>query len=235
MNKTLLTTLCMTMAISMTSTTWAKTKKNGPRNTSAVENALEEASEGHNPEKIKISEIGSVESGDTFFHIYNGYVKKEGYRILVFDNTPTYLGYYPTDLEPVDYEEGAVLLDSGDNGDSYTPLPIPSTGPGKRGIQLETGEMIKFVANKNLEKKENASTGNKAIAVPKEKSKSGMEIDYREWTISMKGKKIPFRAIFVKKEGSAIFLKDEKRGITRDFPFSKLSTEDKKYIQKLEK
>jgi len=234
MNKTLLTTLSMTIAISMASTTWAKVKKNGPRNNSAVEKALEEASEGHFPEKIKINEIGSVESGNTFYHTYCGTVKKEPYRILIFDNTPTYLGYYPTELEPTDYEEGAVVLDTGD-GETYVYLPIPESGPGNK-VQLGEGmSAIKFVKNKNLEVKKEASSGTKAIAVPKEKSKNGTVIDYREWTISMKGKKIPFRAIFVKREGSTVFLKDEKRGITKDFPVSKLSMEDKKYIQKLEK
>ena len=234
MNKTLLTALSMTMATSMVSTTFAKTEKNEPRNTSAVEKALEEASEGHFPEKIKINEIGSIKAGDTFFHAYCGAVKKEPYRILIFDNTPTYLGYYPTWLEPDGYEEGAVLLASGD-GESYINLPIDVKGPSKRGIQLENGTMIKFVKNKNLEEKIEVATGTKAIAVPKEKSKSGMEIDYREWTISMKGKKIPFRAIFVKREGSRVFLKDEKRGITKDFLVTKLSTGDKNYIKKLEK
>ena len=231
MNKKLITALSMTIAISMATTTWAKNKKNAPRNNSAIEKALEEASEGHAPEKMKISKIGPVETGETFYHAYTGIVKKEPYRILIFDNKPSYLGYYSTELEPVNYEEGAILLKQ---GNSIARIPIPEKGPAAK-IQLDSGVIIRFFKNKNLTVKKEESTETKAIAVPTEKSKSGMEINYREWTISMNGKKIPFRAMFVKKEGSKVFLKDEKRGITKDFSFSKLSLEDRKYIQKLEK
>jgi hypothetical protein len=58
-------------------------------------------------------------------------------------------------------------------------------------------------------------------------------IAYREWTLRTKGREIPVTAIFVKKTGSKVYLKDQKRGITKDFSVSMLSKTDIEYLRSI--
>lgn len=217
-NSTTTTWICAALALGITSSVFAGEKKNPPRNTKAVEKILEEAGPEHMPEKMRISKVGPVEVGETYFHVYCGTTKKDGYRIIFFNNTPKYLGYYATEYEPVDYEEGAILFDTGDS-DNYSVMRISAKGPGEKA-SIEGAGSVKFVK----------------APVPKPtevKSADGSTVvaEYRTWTITLKGKKIPFRAIYIKTEKGTIFLKDEKRGIEKGFPASSLSKEDLEYVK----
>jgi hypothetical protein len=55
--------------------------------------------------------------------------------------------------------------------------------------------------------------------------------EYREWTITHKGKKIPARAIYVKQSAGKVFLKLEANGMEKGFSLSALSREDQAYVK----
>ncbi|MEA2067603.1 MAG: hypothetical protein U9P12_00245 [Verrucomicrobiota bacterium] len=187
---------------------------------------------------MKINKVGPVEVEPTYYHVFCGTLKKAGYRIIIFDNKPEYLGYYTTEFEPADYGEGEILLDSGDSDEdgntSWFTVTIGSRGPSDK-IRID-GIPTPFVKNPKLEgqgKAVAAGGGSGAIAVPKQKSASGATIDYRDWLITIQGKERTYNAIFVKKVGSKIEIKDSKRGKTATIPISAISKMDREYLKEL--
>ena len=205
------------MLICMVSMSFSE-KKNPPRNTRAVEQALMEAGEPHFPEDIDIQKLGPIKHNETYFHVYAASLDTN-YRVLFFNNTPTYLGYYEVVFEPVDYEEGAVLLAAG--GGTYFSLPLSKEGPAKEVVI--DGTPTPFIINEKANKGPEKTTEDESSDAPK--------IVYRMWTVNIKGRDIPVKALFVKKEGSQIFLQDEKRGIVKGFSLSKLGKEDVAYLR----
>ena len=120
-----LLTICLLLSI--TSGIAHAEKKNPPKNDDVIETALTQAGKDHYPEDFKFDEIGTIKHEDTYYHAFVGYLKTGNYRVLLFNNTPTYLGFYTVEYEPVDYEESAVLLDDG--ADGYFNLRIGKDGP----------------------------------------------------------------------------------------------------------
>ena len=169
---------------------------------------------------FKFDEIGTIKHEDTYYHAFIGYLKTGNYRVLLFNNTPTYLGFYTVEYEPVDYEESAVLLDDG--ADGYFNLRIGKDGPLES--VLVDGLKTTFVKNEQAI----VENQNMEDEMPK------ITIAYRDWTFNVKGQTRSARAIFVKKVGSKVFLKDEKRGITKDFPFGMLSKQDVDYLRPID-
>ena len=194
-------------------------KKNPPKNDDAIELALSEAGKDHFPEDLKFDEIGTIKHLETYYHAFVGYLKTGNYRILIFDNMPTYLGFYTVEFEPVDYEESTILLDDG--ADGYFNVRLGKDGP-LENILID-GLKTTFVKNEKAESKTEALT----------KKEEKIKIEYRDWTFNVKGQTRSARAIFIKKVGSKVFLKDEKRGITKDFPFSMLSKQDVEYLRSI--
>lgn len=239
MKKTLITLLCATVVMVGT-TTIAGTKKNDP-NKKEVEALLKGIGGDHYVEKMKISDLCSLKfedaSGeDDYYHIYNVTMKGSGYRILVYNNKPEYLGFYATEYEGADYEEGAILLDSGesdeDGNSNYFNLPIPDKGPAAK-VRID-GTPVSFVKNPQLEATETvAKSGGGIPVVPKETSASGEVIDYRDWTITMKGKQITVNAKFEKVESGKVFIKNSKNGKVAGVPGSAISDEDKEYVKRI--
>ena len=74
------------------------------------ETIIKEIGGEHYVEKMKFYEVGSIEVEPTYYHVFNGQLKNGGYHIIFFNNKQEYLGFYYSDYEPTDYEEGAVLL-----------------------------------------------------------------------------------------------------------------------------
>ncbi|VGO14509.1 hypothetical protein PDESU_03071 [Pontiella desulfatans] len=219
----------------------AKTKKNDP-DKKEVEKILKEVGGEHYVEKMKISSLCSMEFEDAageelYYHIYNVSLKEGGYRIVFFDNVPNYLGFYASQFEATDYEEGAVLLDSGDSDEdgntSYFNLAVSDKGPADK-TRID-GVPTPFVKNPKLEEKGKAAGtgGSGALVVPVQKSASGATVEYRDWKITIKGQERTYNAIFVQKSGSNIQIKDSKRGKTATIPISSLSAEDKEYLKGL--
>ncbi|MDF7799929.1 hypothetical protein P4C99_10670 [Pontiellaceae bacterium B1224] len=236
MKKTLATIICATIATSalLPLNSMARTKKND-LDRREVDVILEEIGGDHIVENMKVRYMCSLKfedaSGeDDYYHIYNGYLKKGGYRIIIFNNVPEYLGYYPSDWEGIDYEEGAILLDSG--GDSPYLLRIPDAGPAAN-VRID-GNPIKFVENPKLkEEKKEVDTSGALPAVPKEIAASGEEIDYRDWKITMQGKEITVNAKFEKVEGGKVYIKNAKNGKVAGIPGSALSEEDQEYVKRI--
>ena len=173
---------------------------------------------------------------DDYYHVYNASMKEGGYRIIIYNNKPEYLGYYATDFEGSDYEEGAILLDSGesdeDGNTDYFNLPIPDKGPAAK-VRID-GIPTPFVKNPQLEAtKTAAKSGGGIPVVPKETSATGEVIDYRDWKISMKGKTITLNAKFEKMEKGKVFIKSSKNGKVAQVPGSALSDEDKEYVKRI--
>lgn len=190
--------------------------KNAPKNDRAVEEALKEAGGNHYSENFKFDDIGTIKHNDTFYHAYVGYNKDGTYRIILFNNIPKYLGYYSSEYEPIDYEESAVLLDDGADGNFF--VRIGKDGP-LENILID-GVKTPFVINEKSNIKESDV---KMVQISKP------IIGYRTWVL--KGK--PYECIFVKKTGSKIFLKEKSRGKTLPFSERDLSEKDKEYLKSL--
>ncbi|WP_372795825.1 SHD1 domain-containing protein [Pontiella sp.] len=240
MRKLLTTLICTTIAATGMLSAQAA-KKNDP-DKKEVEKLLKEIGGEHYVERMKIRDFCSMryempDGEDGYWHVLSGQLKEGGYHVIIYNNVPEYLGFYKVDFEPEEYEEGKIMLNSGDADEDgnayYFDLPIPSKGPAQT-VRID-GVPSKFVKNPRLEKKEG---GGPALAggipaVPKEKSASGEVIDYRDWTINMGGKAVTVNAIFVKVERGKVTIKNAKNGREAEIPGSALSDEDKEYVRRI--
>jgi hypothetical protein len=220
----------------------AGTKKNDPDKKEVLKE-IEEIGGDHYVEKMKVSQLCNLkfeaaDGEDDYYHIYNASLKEGGYRIIIYNNKPEYLGFYTSPYEGVDYEEGAILLDSGESDEDgnsvYFNLPIPNKGPAAK-VRID-GTPVSFVKNPKLEEAEKAA-GDMAAGgipvVPKETSASGEVIDYRDWTITMQGKEITVNAKFEKVEKGKVYIKNAKNGKVAAIPGSALSDADKEYVTRI--
>lgn len=209
----------------------AEEKKNMPK-PDAVEAAIKVAGGEHNPDKMKVGKIGSIPSGDTYYHAFSGSLKEGGYRVIFMDNKGNYIGFYPTEFEAVDSEEGAVLLDSGnsdsDGNPTYFKIPVGPDGPVDKA-RID-GTPVAFV---KVPKKD----GKPGVAEPADaaatQAAETVDPEYREWTIKRGGQVIPVRAIFVKMGSGKVFLKSESNGKTASFSTDELSDGDQDYLKRV--
>jgi len=203
-------------------------RKNAPRK-KTVEADLKKLGEEHFPKRMRLSEIGPIEVGDTYFHAFSGQLQKVGYHVIIYDNNLNYLGYYATDFEPSDYEEGAVLLDSGD-GENFFQIPIKANGPPPK-VRLPEGLPIEFVSAPGREAIGTGSSSTTTTAPKAVKGKDGITAEYREWSITFKGKKMKIRAIYVKQAIGTVDIKSEANGKIATIRLSELSREDQEYVK----
>ena len=242
MKKTLAAIICATIATSvfLPQNSMARIKKNDP-DKKEVEALLKEIGEKHYVERMKIKSFCTLEfedaSGeDNYFHIFKATMKGGGYRIIVYNNVPEYLGFYPSEFEPAEYEKDRIGLDSGesdaDGNTEYHWLPLTIKGPAAK-IRIASTP-VSFVKNPKLEvaKSAAATTGGIPV-VPKEKSVSGEVIDYRDWKITMKGREITVNAKFEKVEGGKVYIKNAKNGKVAGVPGSALSADDQEYVKRI--
>lgn len=213
----------------------ADEKKNDPSK-SEVEDILEEIGGDHLPERMKINELGSVETDKTYYHIFYGSLKKGGYHLIFFDNTPAYLGYYVITLEPSDYGEGEIYLRQG-SGAPVT-IPIGDEGPTDKLRIGSTGMTAKFIPAPVKEEPvvEETTDGASSTAAtstsapPKEPKKP----EYRPWTITMGGTVVNVEsAIFVEMKDGKVTIKNAKNGKLATVKASALSDADKEYLRDL--
>ena len=228
------------LIIGIATTCFAKReKKNSPKSNRTVEEAIQAAGGEHWPEKkMKVKKIGEVEVGDTYYHIVKGELKDIGYRIIVFDNIPEYLGYYPSSIEPDYAEKDAIYLDSGDADDEGDPIfykiKIPLKGPAKQAVI--DGAQVAFVYAKAVAAP-GAAGATTAAAQPADGETADAADDptvpaYREWIITRGGKKITARALYVKQDFGKVWLKSEGNGNEVAFAITELSKEDQEYVKK---
>jgi hypothetical protein len=195
-----------------------------------VEQILEEIGGAHNPEKMKVSPLGSVETDSTYYHVFYGSLKKGGYHLIFFDNTPAYLGYYLISLEPTGYGEGEIYLYLTSN--STITIPIGDEGPPEKLRMGDTGmQAARFImAPVKEEPEEEAAVSSKGQAAVKAKKKP----EYRSWNITKDGKVINVpSAIFIEMKDGNIALKNGKNGSMATVPAKSLSAADKDYLQDL--
>ncbi len=240
--KKLITALTCTTIIFSGALSAKAEKKNDP-DKKDVEKLLKEIGAEHYVERMKVRDFCSLkyektEDEDSYWHIYSGQLKEGGYHVIIYNNVPEYLGFYRVDFEPVEYEEGKIMLDSGDSdedGNSYFyDLPLPDKGPAAT-VRID-GVPTKFVKNPKLEAEKTEVAGTKTggiPVVPKETTASGEVIDYRDWTITMGGKQVTVNAIYVKFEKGKVTIKNSKNGREAEIPGSALSTEDQEYIKRM--
>jgi hypothetical protein len=217
-------------------------KKNAPKKKDVVSH-MRELGPPHYPRRMKVSDIGPIKTGDTYYHAFSGDLGNGTYHIIIYDNNLNYLGFYETEFEAEDYEEGAILLNSPD-GDSYYRIPIPETGP-KEKVLMENGMPLILVKAPGAEEgadKASAEKSSTTTAGDKDKDskdsdkakikKENLEPQYRDWTITYKGRKLKVRALFVERKGGKVFLKAEANGKTKSFLYSQLSKADQEYVRK---
>ena len=238
MKKLLTTFICATLATFtlLPLNAAAGTKKNDP-NKKEVEAILKEAGDAHYVEKMKINDLCSLKfedaSGeDDYYHIYNASLKKGGYRIIIFNNEPKYLGYYKTEYEGADYEEGAILLDSGDSDEdgntTYYNLPIPGKGPADK-VRID-GVPTAFVKAPGADTKKETGLG-KAAAGAGAAVVDDNSPKYRDWKITIQGKERIYNAVFISAGKGKVTIKDSKRGKEATIPVSALSADDVAYLK----
>lgn len=197
--------------------------KNEPKDRRAATAAVQAAGAEHFPEKMKIREIGSIKMEKTYYHVYCGELKRGGYHVIVFDNTPRYLGYYLTEYEPTDLEEDGIML-SMDDGELEKIRVKEDTGP-VDNTRID-GMATKFIKSPVPEKKKVVAEEGSGEAGDLNKP------DFREWTITHGTKKIKVRAIYVSQTFGKVTLRGEASGKENAFPISSISDEDKAYIKK---
>jgi len=219
-------------------------KKNDPDD-DEVEEILKDVGGDHMVEDMKINDLCSLEfeneetDEEVFYHIYVGTLRKGGYHLIVFDNKPEYLGYYRTNFEPAEYGEYEIMLDSGesdeDGNTTWYTVPFTIKGPADK-IRID-GTPVSFIKNPKREdeakKKSGGNDSTKLVVPEKEKSASGEIIDYRDWTITMKGKQITVSAKFEKIEDGKVYIKNAKNGVVAGVPGSALSAEDVEYVKRI--
>jgi len=224
-------TVIATMAFSvgiLSNTQAADVKKNAPSK-STVEKTLQEIGGDHFPEKMKISELGSIETDSTYYHIFVGTLKGGGFHYIFFDNTPTYLGYYLITYEPYDYGEGEFYLSR--TSDSRITVPISDKGPTDKLTLEGTGESVTFVKApvKEVPVVE-APVAVKSTFGGPQKAKKPTE--YRPWTVTMGGNVIEVEsAIFVEMKDGQVTLQSAKNGQLATVPVKALSAADRAYLR----
>ena len=229
MKKTLGIVMAVALASIVATNVAAKPEKeNAPRG-KAVLTTLKELGEPHYVDRMKVHEMCSLEIGDTYFHVFTGELKKLGYHIIVYDNKKNYLGFYATEYEPTDYEEAAILLDSGD-GENFYNIPIGSRGPSDT-IRID-GMPIKFIKSPTNTGEAGGVAEKAAPVLVAATGEEGLTAEYREWIIIHKGKKIPVRAMYIEQKSGKVYLKAEANGVTKPFLISMLSKPDQAYVKK---
>ena len=224
------------MLLSVNAAVKKEEKKNPPKNRRTAQEMIKKAGGAkHLPAKIKFSQLGSEKVGETYYHVYVGEMKKEGYYIYVFDNTPRYLGYYKVVNEPIDLEggkkEGAIIvsLEDSDTFEDSGDSDIPDSE--KIRIKEKTGPVGNTKIDNQYVKFVPAPKKKKVSSLVKKDNKDVKKPIYREWTITKQGTTLKVRAIFIKRIFGSVQLRGEASGNTVWLPVSSISDADKKYIE----
>lgn len=254
MKKILGIVMILALVAGMASNTVAKTERKEVPKARFVEETLEAVGGVHNPEKIRIKKISSIEIGETYYHVFQGKLDTVGYHIIIFDNKQKYLGFYKSDFPPTNYEiETCIVLDSGEVDDSgnakYYTIPIseekglpPMIVIGVSPVKLEKPPETEGEEEGDPEAEGGAEAGSEGESEggedaddAKDGSKDAVETkavpEYREWTITHRGKPLTVRALYVKQTFAKVTLKAEASGRVNDFDITALSKPDRAYIR----
>lgn len=232
MKKLLNLMICFALLASMEA--GASEKKHMP-STKEVENILKEIGGEHYVDRMKIYKIGSFETKDSYIHAFNAVLKNSGFRIIFMDNNGNYIGYYASPIEPINYDNHAVLLDSGGSDAAgnpiYESLPVGEDGLADK-VRI-AGTPISLVRAQAKEEKPATAENATPVIAPEEAASQGPE--YREWTITRGGKTFTVRAVFEKEAAGHVYIKSEVNGVTVPVSLYELSNQDKDYVKQLTK
>ena len=207
------------IAASVATAAEKREKKNAPKK-SAVEDTLKALGEDHFPERMKVRSLGSIKTESTYYHIFVGALKGGySYRSIVYDNKETYLGYYECEYEPTDYEDGGAILFRINASDPER-IRVEDKGP-IDNTRID-GLRVKFIK---------APEAKKTKSVMTDENTDGLTApEFRQWTITLKGKKHSVRAIYVSQNFGTVTIRAEASGKEKSFPKSSISEADKAYI-----
>jgi hypothetical protein len=244
--------MILALVAGMATNTTAKPERKEVPKARFVEETLEAVGGVHNPEKIRIKKISSIEIGETFYHVFQGKLDTVGYHIIIFDNQQNYLGFYKSDYPPTNYEiKTCIVLDSGavdDSGNTkYYKIPI-SADKGLPPMIVLNVTPVKLEKPPEKEGAEEGGSEGGAEAGSEGESEGGKDADdaeggskdavetkavpeYREWTITHRGKPLTVRALYVKQTFAKVTLKAEASGRVNDFDITALSKADRAYIR----
>ena len=235
-------TYLMTLAILTGFTIEASAKKREPEKRD-VEKEMEKLGGEHYVEDMKIRFVGSIEvADDEYYHIFSARLPGDGgYHLIIYDNVPSYVGFYQTEFEPVGIGEYGVEIDNGvidpaTEAPLYATVPLDDTGPPAR-IQISGQQMPStFVPAPEPEPEPepevtatpSSSSSSSKVARPKKTPK------YREWDVTVGDTVVHVEsAIFVDLKDGKVTIKDGKtnRQVTR--PIADFSETDKAYMRGL--
>lgn len=223
-------TRIMLAGVLVTHIALAGEKKNDPDKRD-VEESLQKLGETHFPKGMKTYKLGSLKTEESYYHIFVGELKGGyNYRVIVFDNTPKYVGYYELDRRPTDIEPGAIIFrieGSDDNQIKFTDKNGPQSNP-----RIE-GRAVKFIEAPQPEKKSTLVTGGEENMDEEDSTDENAKTKpaFREWTLTIKGKEYKVRAIYVSQTFGKVKLRAEASGAENEFPISSLSKDDQAYIE----
>lgn len=208
-----------------------------------VERELLKLGGEHSPEGMKIREVGSIEVGDDmYFHVFSGRLEDDaGYHLIIFDNTPQYVGYYQIAFEAQEVGPNAVMIDTGDfdpatEAPLYKEINIDASGPAAR-IQIN-GIPSKFVKPPEPEvATPDAASSSPAAPAASNRPAPGTpkrKPEYRTWHVTVGDQVVEVEsAVFININKGNVTIKSGKNGKSVTRPVSDFSEEDKAYLKDL--
>jgi hypothetical protein len=211
----------------------------------------------HYFEDMKIRELGGIETDideeeddgaiRAYYWIYFCELPDNaGYRVIIYDNEPRYLGYYEVTLVPLELGEESIVFDQGDSDMGSDPVTgetdrwsvkIPASGPPKRitmGVPIEFNAAPTIEEIQEKDKAARAAAAEEASSSARPSAKKKITPEYRSWTIKYGNKMITVEsAIFVEYKGGMVTIKDAKTQRTVSRPLRDFSEEDQKYLRQL--
>jgi hypothetical protein len=218
-----------------------------------VAGILKKIGDKHFFEDMKVRDIGMILTGEeentdkAYFWVFSTPLPEDaGYRLILFDNVPAYLGYYDVLMSPMECNEKFIVLNSGDFDQGPDPVTgetdrwsveIPASGPRKRITAPGPKGPAEFVPAPTIEEvKEQKKEERQAAAEESSSSSSSqkLEPEYRSWNIKIGEKMIRVEsAIFIEYKGGQVTIKDAKTGRTVTKPIRDFSEEDQKYLKQI--
>jgi hypothetical protein len=209
----------------------AKQEKKNEPSSRFVKETLEALGGEHHPEQMSVKSIDSIEIGDTYYHIFQGKIDSTKYHVIIFDNYENYLGFYTTEFPLSNYErEGHITLETGDVNEYGDPLryyiPLEKGPPAVIVIGTKQTKFVKGPAKEETETAEGTPAAEDTPA-----AEESVVPEFREWSITLKGRTYHVPAIYVSQTFATVTLRGEGTGNEKEFPINSLSPEDREYIE----
>ncbi len=255
MNRTLRFLLASAVIACFVTSSPASPKKRDPDKRD-VDSILKKIGDKHYFEDMKVRDIGMIKTDidedqdaggiKAYYWVYSTPLPEDaGYRLIIFDNEPRYLGYYDVLMSPMECNGKYIVLDQGDFDQGADPVTgetdrwsveVPVNGPRKRITAPGPNGPAEFVAAPTIEEVKEQKKEERQEAAEQAGSSSSQKMvpEYRSWHIKIGDKVIKVEsAIFIEYKGGEVTIKDAKTGRTVTKPIRDFSDEDQKYVKQL--